>query len=83
MFLLVNLIEVDVFALKEEICMSNTKFLAEVGRLRPHSTEATHGGSRWHNACSTCWALLVGFAEANVPVLLAGVSFCEVLISFF
>lgn len=72
MFLPVNLIEVNVFALKEETFMSNIKFLADVGRLRPRHTEMGCGGSQWRSVHSTLWALLMGFAEANAPVLLPG-----------
>lgn len=72
MFLLVNLIEVNVFVLKEETCMSKIKLFADVGRLRPRHTEMAHGGSRWRSVSGTRWALLVDFAEANVLVLLPG-----------
>jgi len=47
MFLVVNLTEINVFALKEETCMSTIKSLANVRRLRPCHTEMAHGGSRW------------------------------------
>lgn len=72
MFFLVNLTEVNGFALKEEACMSIIKFLADVGRLRPRHTKAAHSGDRWCGVHSTRWALLIRFAEANVPVLLPG-----------
>lgn len=75
MFFLVNLTEVNGFALKEEACMSNIKFLADVGRLRPRHTETAHSGGQWRGVRSTRWALLVRFAEANVPVLLPGFLF--------
>lgn len=71
MFLLANLIEVNIFALKEEVCMSNIKSLANKGRRRPPSHQ---DGSwwQWCGVCSTHWALLVGFAVTSMMVLLPG-----------
>lgn len=83
MFLVVNLIEIDVFALKEEICMSNTKFLAEVGRLRSHNTETTRGGSRWHKCVQHLLGFARGLCRGQCAGVAARVSFCEVLISSF
>lgn len=46
MFLLANLIEVNIFALKEDVCMSDIKSHANKGRGRPPSSQH---GSWWQS----------------------------------
>lgn len=57
MFFLANLVEVNTFALKEEVCVSNIKSLANEGSRGPPSYQ---GGSWWQSVVQ-CLQHSLGF----------------------